>query len=413
MEYIIPDVSTLRRIRSLSELGDDQMVALANQLQVLTAHKGDLLLERGSKEEASLYVLTGKISLTAADGHTKHLSICESDELNPIAQLRPCIYDIQAQETIQYLKMQKQKLVEFAQMSEMAAGDISVHSLHSSDSDSTQLVINDLYRNIMRNQVEIPTLPTAAIEIGTLFREQSGNQHKLSQILLSYPEVSRKLIKKENVKAPSDRRDLTAIMKNIATRLGVESAYYLIMTHVVNRLFYRPPPELTKKLSTYQEHSINVAAACRVLAKDVRNINPDKAMLAGISHNIGVIVILDFLLKHGSFALDSEEIEFAVDAVRPEFTNLLLSRWQFPEDIVDGAQGCDDWFRNPRDKIDLSDILLVANYHCLMMTDKAPNLPPISSIPAMKKLEISQEKSIALVKNAANERRKIEKLISS
>jgi hypothetical protein len=47
------------------------------------------------------------------------------------------------------------------------------------------------------------------------------------------------------------------------------------------------------------------------------------------------------------------------------------------------------------------------------MTDKAPNLPPISSIPAMKKLEINQEKSIALVKNTANERRKIEKLISS
>jgi len=208
MEHIIPDVSTLRRIRSLSELGDDQMVALANQLQVLTAHKGDLLLERGSKEEASLYVLTGKISLTAADGHTKHLSICESDELNPIAQLRPCIYDIQAQETIQYLKMQKQKLVEFAQISEMASEDISVHSLYSNDDDYTQSVVQDLYRNIMRNQVEIPALPTAAIEIGTLFREQSGNQHKLSQILLSYPEVSRKLIKKANVKAPSDRRAL-------------------------------------------------------------------------------------------------------------------------------------------------------------------------------------------------------------
>ena len=130
MQYNIPDVSTLRRIRSLSELNNEQLIALANQLQIYTARKGDFLLERGSVEDSSLYVTKGKVDLIASDGHTKHIDISENETLTPIAQLRPCIYDIEAQETVRYLKINKQKLIEFAQLTEIESDAISVHSLH-------------------------------------------------------------------------------------------------------------------------------------------------------------------------------------------------------------------------------------------------------------------------------------------
>ncbi len=75
MNYKIPGVSTLLRIRSLSELNTTQLIALANQLQVVTARKGELILKRGSIEESSLYVLSGSISLTAADGNQRPGSV--------------------------------------------------------------------------------------------------------------------------------------------------------------------------------------------------------------------------------------------------------------------------------------------------------------------------------------------------
>ncbi|MDH3387772.1 MAG: hypothetical protein OEN02_07680, partial [Gammaproteobacteria bacterium] len=50
----LPDVSTLRRIRPLADLSDGHLIALANQLRVLNARDGLLLIEAGSTEKNAL-----------------------------------------------------------------------------------------------------------------------------------------------------------------------------------------------------------------------------------------------------------------------------------------------------------------------------------------------------------------------
>lgn len=406
MQYFIPDVSVLRRIRSLSELSEPQLIALANQLQILKAKKGDLLLEMGSLEDSSVYVLKGKVSFIAVDGRTKHQTFIENEALVQVAQLRPSIYDVLAQGAVEYLKISKQKLVEFAQMPESASGDISVHSLPVDESEGSQSIVYELYRNIMRNEVELPNLPSVAINISQLYRERVTDSGKLSEVLLSYPEVSNKLI---NGQVQSSK-DYTQQMGKIAARLGTNTAYYMIMTHMINKLFIRQPKRLVAELKSFKEHSLRVAAISRTLAKDTALFNPDKAMLAGMSHGIGNILIMDYLLNHSEFGLDAEEIAHAVRSARAEFSSLLLNRWEFSDEIIHVAEGCEDWFRNPDDAIDLCDLVLVANYHNLISSDRASMLPPISAIPAMKKMGLTRDKSIELVKRSQIERVKIEKL---
>ena len=410
MQYYIPDVSTLRRIKSLSELSEDQLIALANQLQTIKAKKGDLLLERGSVEDASLYVLKGKVSFIAPDGKTRHQTFTESDPLVQVAQLRPSIYDVLAQGAVEYLKISKQKLVEFAQMPESTSGDISVHSLPTRESEETQSIAFDLYRNIMRNDVEIPSLPSVAKKISQLYRECVTDTARLSLILSSYPEVSNKLINGQ-ASQTQGAQDPSQQMWGIADRLGTNTAYYMIMTHVINKLFLRPPKQLIAGLNPFREHSLSVAAISRTLAKDTESINPDKAMLAGMSHGIGDVLIVDYLLNHSEFGLDDEEKAHAIQSVQAEFSGLLLDRWYFSEEIIHVSEGCEDWFRNPDNTTDLCDLVLVANYHSLISSNRVSMLPPISAIPAMRKLGITQEKSINLIKRSKLERVKIEKLI--
>ncbi len=411
MEYKIPDVSTLKRIRSLSELNVDQLIALANQLQIFTAKKGDLLLERGSIDESSIYLLRGSISLIAADGQIKQLTVSENEELNPVAKLRPCIYDIQAQETIEYLKINKQALVEFSQMSVTVSGDISVYSLYSNESDHTKFLIQDLYRNLMNEEVKLPSLPSAAFDISQLYQDDTSDADKLSQVLLSYPEISLKLIKKEDKGRAQDLQELPEIMRDIAGRLGTKRAYYMIMTHVINKLFLSQPGELTEALKPYQKHSLEVAAISRVLAKITPGIDPDMAMLAGMSHEIGSVVIMNFLINNDNFSLDPDESAQAVNTLGPEFTSLLLKRWQFNDEIVQAAEGSEDWFRNQGDAIDLCDLVLVANYHTLMNTDRVATLPPVSTLPVMKKMNITQDESITLIEKSSSEREKIARML--
>jgi len=412
MDYIIPDVSTLKRIRSLSLLSNDQLIALANQLRVFTARKGDLLIEKGSIESSSLYVLNGKVSLIAADGRTKQIEFADGDELNQVAQLRPCIYDVQAQENLRYIKINKQQLVEFAQVSDAVSGDISVHSLRSSDDEHTNSIIYDIYRNIMCNDVQLPALPAVAKDITELYQNQNIDAGRLAKVLLAYPAVSDKLVRGATKKQDVSNKSPEQVMLGVATRLGTKSAYYLIMTHIINQLYVSQPATLAEKLKPYREHSLNVAAISRSLAKTQTAFSSDRAMLAGMLHAVGSLVIVDFLIHNGEgFALDAEEINHATLTLRQEFTSLLLRRWKFAEDIVLAAESCEDWFRNPSDELDLCDIVLVANYHSCLSTNRAASLPPISAIPAMQKLKMTPAVSIELIKRSNLEKENIEKLI--
>jgi len=225
------------------------------------------------------------------------------------------------------------------------------------------------------------------------------------------PEISRKLIKKVVKGKDQSQQELSKIMREIAGRLGTKRAYYMIMTHVVNKLFFFQPKELIEALTLYREHSLKVAATCRVLAKSNPQINPDRAMLAGMSHGIGSLVIVNFLLNSNRFSLGSHETAQAVNTLGPEFTSLLLKRWQFSDEIVEATGNCEDWFRNQGDVADMSDLVLVANYHVLMQTDRATTLPPISVIPAMKKLNITEDASATLIETSRNEMVKIEKML--
>ena len=123
MSYHQPAVSTLKRLRPLAQFSDDQLQQLANQLQVLSARKREKLIELGCTDEYSLFVLEGEVRLVARDGKSRDLHITADQELTPIAQLRPCMYDVVANSALQYLKIDRQKLAEFAQHSESSTDD--------------------------------------------------------------------------------------------------------------------------------------------------------------------------------------------------------------------------------------------------------------------------------------------------
>lgn len=114
-EIKIPDVATLRRLKRISRLAEGQLIAVANQLRVLTAKRNQVLLKAGSTEKTSLYIIEGSISLEARDGQTRVITVDENDELRPVAQLRPCIYDVTALGPVSYMKVDVEKLTEIAE----------------------------------------------------------------------------------------------------------------------------------------------------------------------------------------------------------------------------------------------------------------------------------------------------------
>ena len=120
-------------MRTLSQFSNSQLRKLSDNLVVYSAPKKERLIARGCAELFSLYLLDGTITTIAADGVRKTIESQADGELNPIAQIRPCIYDIDAASEVKYIKIYTDQLTEFAQQLEQRdSDDIDVFTIEQS-----------------------------------------------------------------------------------------------------------------------------------------------------------------------------------------------------------------------------------------------------------------------------------------
>ncbi len=408
-EYRLPDISTLRRIRQISDLSESRLIEIANRLEVMTARDKALLLSIGSSEKSSLYIIEGRVSLTASDGKTKTVRVDGSQEMMPIAQLRPCVYDVRAIGPVSYLKIDPQILLDFSQMPAAAIDDISVHSLFGDEAEEDYSIINHLYRNLMNNSIRLPRLPSVAERVQSIYRGRDTDIEALVRILVSYPDVSSKL---KNV-ARCARNDKLNSVEKIAyavNHLGLVAVYSIVMTYAVGILVRRLPLAHFQRVKSFWDHSLTVAAIARLLAKKTRCASPDLAMLAGLVHGIGVLVIDDRLLEHHHLKLDHLEIDHAIQVMRPEISSLLLRKWDFDNELIRVAEECGDWSRKRLEAADLCDLVLVANYYALLHSDTNHTLPRAEAVPAIDKLGVTPQQAIAALRESTEIKRNIKKL---
>jgi HD-like signal output (HDOD) protein len=410
MEYLQPDIATLKRLRPLSQFDEEHLKTLASQLQLCTARSKERLIALGDTEEYSLFVIEGEITLTARDGKVQEMTIDGKQELNPVAQLRPCMYEVRAKTTTKYLKIDKHLLTQFAQQidSHDDAEDISVH-MFEGDAETNRLTMH-MYQDLIEDRITLPSLPEVAQKIQKVFRAADASAEKISQVLLTDPAMTGKLIRVANSALYRGVAPIDTIQAAVV-RLGMDTTYKLVMTYAMNDLFVSHSDYVSQRMHKLSEHSRKVAAISRVLAENSKKFDPEQAMLAGLVHDLGVIVILNYMDKHAQELPDKKLLDETIVTMRPQITGMLMQKWNFTEEIIQVAEQCEDWFRNPADEADLCDLVMIAQYHSMMGTAEMQSLPPISTLPATVKMHIGPTESIELIKQSRAKIAEIENLL--
>ncbi len=403
-----PDIRTLQRLRPLAQFDNDQLQQLANCLHVQEARKGDKLIEMGTLDEFSLFVLEGSIALIARDGKVKEVNIAADEELNPIAQLRPCMYDVVARSPLRFVRIDKSLLNEFAQNMEEGEEDISVHMIES-DAQTNELTMH-LYQDLLADKISLPSLPEVAHKIQQAFTREDLDASIVVNILATDPAITGKLIKVAN-SALYAGQTTTDTLQAAVVRLGLDTTYQLVMAYAANELFSSQSENVRQRMQQLWMHCRKTAAISRLLAGRVGQFNPEQAMLAGLMHDLGVIVILEYLDQHVDDLSRPEQIEDLIRVMRPQITGMLMQKWNFSEEVVAVAEECEEWFRNPRGDADLCDLVLVAQVHAQMGEASIHDLPPLAKMPAMVKLKLEPKDSIELIKQSKAEIAEIERLL--
>ena len=411
VDLLQPDIGILRRIEAIAGLSEEHLLILAKHLELKTAKSGEVLLQIDSTEGTSLYIVNGKVALRACDGSVKFKQVGSEDALHPVAQLRPSIYRVTAITPVLYMKIDRQTLIDYAALSNSDIEDISVHTLFGDDDGEDNSVVNHLYRNLMNNSIKLPSLPSVAERVQRTYRGDKTDIEALCHILIAYPDITRKIY---NIARCAKRDDLGALQKIrfAIDRLGLLSVYCVIMAYAIGKLVNRLPAQHMSRVDSFWQHSINVAAIARILARRRKPISTDMAMLAGLVHGIGVLIIDDSLLEHHHLKLDHLEIDHAIQAMRPEISSLLLRKWDLDDDLIRVAEECGDWSRAHQGPPDLCDLVLVANYYALLHSDVDHALPRADAIPAITALAVTADESIAAIRKAPEVGRNIRKLFN-
>jgi len=158
-------------------------------------------------------------------------------------------------------------------------------------------------------------------------------------------------------------------------------------------------------------HSAHVAAISHVLATHFSILKPDEAMLAGVLHDIGKLPILSKARKIPHIAENGKALDMVLARLHPSLGKAILAAWRFDEEFIDAAAEHENIYRDSK-VLDFADIVLVANIHSHMGKPDAKRIE-MDKVPALKKLNLDPEASIAVLEEAHNEIVEIQTLLTN
>lgn len=91
---------------------------------------------------------------------------------------------------------------------------------------------------------------------------------------------------------------------------------------------------------------------------------------------------------------------------------MLLEQWQFEPEFLTAARQAEDWMREA-DVADYCDIVQVAQLHCVMLGGKQIDAPPLSELPAFRRLHLDEVDPIELIEEARQEINEIVSLLAA
>jgi len=186
---------------------------------------------------------------------------------------------------------------------------------------------------------QLATLPAIALEVMRIAENPQATGDDLNRVLSNDPTLSARILKIVNSAYYGVRRDVTSVSTAIAL-LGFAAIKSIAIAASLTRMFRGGSVVGGFEARELWRHSIAVATVARTLAPKVSGINPSDAFLAGLMHDIGIVVELqacrdDFGAAIAAMACDASlsflEAEARhIGATHEAFGLALCTAWRFP-----------------------------------------------------------------------------------
>ncbi|MFP4686588.1 MAG: HDOD domain-containing protein [bacterium] len=198
---------------------------------------------------------------------------------------------------------------------------------------------NDLKKLVDQIQ-DLPALPSVVPRLLTMVESSDTTAADLNAVITQDPALTAKVLKLVNSAFYGFSRRITTVTEAVVI-LGFNAIKSLALSASVFEVFKGAGTDDFDRHGIW-EHSVGTGLAAETTARWIRYPNPETAMVAGILHNIGKIVldiyfhqelekILEYVRKKECTMLEAEEEIVGVS--HPQIGGWLAQKWNLPSSI--------------------------------------------------------------------------------
>jgi len=389
----VPGVSTerLRAFTSFRNLSEEDLLIFAGRIQVKEAKRGDVLFACGAIDSQEIFLLNGRLQLVAEDGRERVVEAGTPAANLPVAKLRPRQYTGKALTNLEFISVDcdvLESLFERHNDAESMEIGYGVVEMGVEDDDSSEM-LHAFKRDLEARKFRLTTLPEVALKIRALLDNQDAGARQIAELVNRDPAIAAKVVRAANSPIYFGAAKCETV-QNAIVRLGLMTTKQLVIGFTLRDLFQSEVPLLRRLMTESWQESMDVAAISFVLARHTKLFDPEEAMLAGLVSNIGVLSVLNYAQNYPQLLDNEALLQQWAAKLKGEVGALVLENWQFPEEIVEVARGCEEWSRCPTTRADLCDLVLVATLHGYIGKRKFPAPPRMDQVPAYQKLALGK-----------------------
>lgn len=204
------------------------------------------------------------------------------------------------------------------------------------DSDKRHFRILDGISRDLSVDTNFPSCLDAALMVRDTLREPNVSLERISQAVAVEPLIASKLLRLANSVPYNPSGQTIADLKTAISRLGLEAVRTTSLAVAMDQMLKSGQLKVFEAFAKQAwEHSLQLAAICRVLARRLGRINPDEALLTGMVHNIGIFYLL---YRAADYPEYQDNLEAAVDLVagwHQSIGSSLLYALGLPQHIVE------------------------------------------------------------------------------
>jgi HD-like signal output (HDOD) protein len=405
------EVNSLFPIRNFPDSSKEQ---LKETVETKTVDANTILFSNGESDDVQIYVLEGKVRLTSSDNKEREIIGGQMEARFPVDNNTPHQVTAIAVVPLTILSVKRSLLDDL--MNESTPISNGHNDMIEEGGES--LLYNQLYfevtQEMQADKLELPSIPETAVKVRTAIADPNASSGKIAKITQLDPAITAQLIKVANSPLFRGREKIEALPSAI-TRLGLKAIGNLITSFTLRMVFNAKTKDVKDLISTLWLHSRDVSGICAVMAKRLKGFDTDKAMLAGLIHDIGAIPILTHADKHPNLISNKSEVQQTLEKLTPVIGKMVLKKWNFTDDFVDLAEGCNDWNRKTDEPANYTDLVIVAQLLSFRNTPLQEHHPEPSSVPAyerLTKLLKDPDDSIDVVENHQEELNNIKQLFN-